>query len=231
MRDICPDFSTDRTELAFCSDRTGTFEIWTIKPDGGQPEQLTAVGGQMLWPDFAPDRNSIVFSGQTDPNADENASEIWTINRDGSGLTQLTDSPGVDQYPNFSPDGSRLVFVSARSGTQQLWTMGADGSTPQQLTFDDTVAIDQAPEWSPDGARIAYAASGDIFVIDVSGGDPQRLTTDAADEFGPTWSPDGAEIAFISGTEPTRQLVAVTLDGPSQRTITSDGTPGVPDWS
>jgi Tol biopolymer transport system component len=35
-----------------------------------------------------------------------------------------------------------------------------------------------------------------LYVVEVSGGEPARLTNDAGDEREPVWSPDGRMIAF-----------------------------------
>ena len=57
------------------------------------------------------------------------------------------------------------------------------------------------PAWSPDGLRIAFdakSASGHsgIYLVDVAGGAPTRITPDDGDGYYPAWSPDGARIAF-----------------------------------
>ncbi len=56
---------------------------------------------------------------------------------------------------------------------------------------------------SPDGDEIAYsveeAGFSDIWVVDVRGGRPIRLTDGSSRFSGPTWFPDGGSIAFSSG--------------------------------
>jgi Tol biopolymer transport system component/DNA-binding winged helix-turn-helix (wHTH) protein len=61
----------------------------------------------------------------------------------------------------------------------------------------------RSPSLSPDGRRFAFAWTGqdgdnlDIYVRNVDGGAPARLTNDSAADDYPAWSPDGSRIAFL----------------------------------
>ena len=74
-------------------------------------------------------------------------------------------------------------------------------TNPVQVT--SAVGIERYPTWSPEGQRLAYqsnqSGSNDIWVTQVSGGEPVNLTADyeRSDEI-PRWSPDGSQIAFYS---------------------------------
>jgi eukaryotic-like serine/threonine-protein kinase len=71
-----------------------------------------------------------------------------------------------------------------------------------RLTFDS--GLTWSPAFSPDGKMIAYASdrsgdgSQDIWVQQIAGGTPLRLTTDPADDNMPCFSPDGSKIVFCS---------------------------------
>ena len=57
--------------------------------------------------------------------------------------------------------------------------MGADGSSPTNLTNNNVV--DLSPAWSPDGSRFAFASNRTtgthIWIMDASGANPTALTT------------------------------------------------------
>jgi Tol biopolymer transport system component len=69
-----------------------------------------------------------------------------------------------------------------------------------RITFDD--GLQSEPTWSPDGRYIAYSSDRggkfDIWVQQVSGGDPIQITKGPGHHWQPDWSPDGKYIAYRS---------------------------------
>jgi Tol biopolymer transport system component len=226
--DACPAWSSDGHRIAWCHgvQRGGVIEVWTMKADGDDKHQITALGGRSLFPDFSPDGTRIIFASQPAGAADFN---LYVINVDGTGLAQLTSDPGFDSNAAWSPDGSRIVFTSDRTGLGQVYVMDAEGRNVTQLTFDD-VFKDQVPDWSPDGSRIAYAAGdpGDILVMNADGSDQHTVVGGGTDDFGTAWSPDGAQIAFLRFDDRTDYVVNV--DGSGVHAVRSLGLQAVPAW-
>ncbi|HLG05696.1 MAG TPA: hypothetical protein VI383_06080, partial [Gemmatimonadales bacterium] len=70
---------------------------------------------------------------------------------------------------------------------------------------------DPAP--SPDGRRVAFTALDRLYVADLPGGTPRRLTTVDAGEYFPTWSPDGSAIAYVSWDERDGHIMRVSAAG------------------
>ena len=69
-----------------------------------------------------------------------------------------------------------------------------------RVTFDEGLQTD--PTWSPDGRFIAFTSDRggklDIWVQQVSGGDPVQVTHSAGNNYQSDWSPDGKSIAYRS---------------------------------
>jgi Tol biopolymer transport system component/DNA-binding winged helix-turn-helix (wHTH) protein len=69
-----------------------------------------------------------------------------------------------------------------------------------RITFDDGLQI--GATWSPDGRFIAYSSDRggkfDIWVQQISGGDPIQITKGPGHHWQPDWSPDGKYIAYRS---------------------------------
>ena len=72
--------------------------------------------------------------------------------------------------------------------------------TLTRLTFDD--GLQTEPTWSPDGRYVAYSSDRggkfDIWIQQVSGGNPIQVTKRPGQNWQPDWSPDGKYIAYRS---------------------------------
>jgi Tol biopolymer transport system component len=78
---------------------------------------------------------------------------------------------------------------------------GVPSGVARQITSSPGPETD--PAISPDGRTIAYAAregsdNTDIWMVDVRGGPPQRVTTNPANDRYASWFPDGSAFAFVS---------------------------------
>ena len=104
--------------------------------------------------------------------------------------------------------------------------------TLTRLTFDDGLQI--GATWSPDGRFIAYSSNRggkfDIWVQQVSGGDPVQITKGPGHNWQPDWSPDGKYIAYRSEEGDGGLYVVPALGGAGlERKISSFGY--YPRWS
>ena len=90
--------SPDGQTIVFVSDRSGSFDLYSIAAKvvgpANQPQPLLNDGGNNTDPAFTPDGKRIVFSSSRDGDQ-----EIFRINADGSGLIQLTNNKTTDRLP------------------------------------------------------------------------------------------------------------------------------------
>ncbi len=101
-----------------------------------------------------------------------------------------------------------------------------------RITFDEGLQTD--PTWSPDGRYIAYSANRggatNIWMQQISAGEPVQITTGPGPNWQPDWSPDGRYIAYRSDAGEDGLFVIPAVGGAGQeRRIASFGYK--PRWS
>ena len=115
--------------------------------------------------------------------------------------------------PVVSPDGKWVVVsvtepaYDEKDQWSDLWIVPADGSAaPRRLTFSKAAESD--PAWSPDSRRIAFSSKreGDdanqIYLLDLGGGEAQRVTSISTGARNPQFRSDGKAILFTSVVYP-----------------------------
>ena len=110
-------------------------------------------------PVLSPDGSTVVFAKRiVDADVVKASSSLWVRNlltRDMAPPKRLTPEGWNVNSPSFSPDGKTVYFLSAKSGTQQLYAMPLVGGAPRQLT---AFALDVASyKVSPDGTRVLFS--------------------------------------------------------------------------
>ncbi len=133
------------SEIAFVSGRTGLPQIYTMGADGTNQVRITDQG-YAVSPNWSPSGQLLTFAwvrkyGPGDPGA----LDIYLMDIASKQWVQLTHDGGKNDFPSWSPDSRHIVFQSNRSGTLQIWSMLADGTKIQQLTF---TGHNSQPNWS-----------------------------------------------------------------------------------
>jgi dipeptidyl aminopeptidase/acylaminoacyl peptidase len=107
-------------------------------------------------PQVSPDGRRVVFAvSVTDLEANRRRSDLWLVQADGTGLRRLTSHEANDDHPRWAPDGRSVWFLSARSGSSQVWRVSVDGGEAEQVTRLP-IDVDELLV-SPDGDRLVVA--------------------------------------------------------------------------
>jgi TolB protein len=131
------------SDLVFVSGRSGPQQIYRMNMDGADVQRLSNGEGEASNPSWHPNGQVIAFSwtrGFATGNFNIFVMDVATRN-----FNQLTYGAGRNENPTWAPDGRRLAFMSTRTGSEQIWTMLADGTQLKQLT---TAGKNWTPVWA-----------------------------------------------------------------------------------
>ena len=157
-------WSPDGKTLAYCAERNGNFDIYTIPVEGGEETRLTTAedlddgaeydsAGEYIW--FNSVRSGLM--------------QAWRMKADGTEQTQMTfDEEWNTWFPHISPDREKVVLLAYRKGDVlpnqhlphkyvELRLMNADGSDVKTIVklFGGQGTIN-VNSWAPDSKKFAY---------------------------------------------------------------------------
>ena len=132
-------------QIAWVSGRTGLPQIYAMEADGTNVQRLTDQG-YAVSPAWSPNGQFLMlaWTRHYGPGA-PGAEDLYIMDAASKQWVQLTHDGGRNDFPSWSPDGRHIVFQSSRSGSEQIWSMLADGSNQKQLTVTGS---NTQPNWS-----------------------------------------------------------------------------------
>ena len=224
--------------IVFSSNRDGTYELYSMNVDGGDPVQLTDSPEEEreVLPAVSPDGSRILFVNRIGPEDDFYTEYLYVMNADGTDPVRLPPlNGGGIGAPVWSPGGSQIAFSGwIGDPGADIWVMDADGTGLRNLTNTPDVG-ESSPSWSPDGRRILFYGEGDSPGLEVMNSDGTGRARFAGDDnaYWAAWSPDGTRIAFLSFVNERSRLFTMSADGSDPAPLMADdgGHDLIASWS
>jgi Tol biopolymer transport system component len=151
----------------------------------------------------SPDGKWILFGRQIDGRMD-----LWRMRPDGTQQQQIT---FTDEWQEggaiYMPDSQTILYRAWKRSDygrvsplpMTIFTIRHDGTALTQRTFD--ADMNWAPYPTPDGrhyvfVRIVDGRNRELYLGDLQGGEPVRLTYNEGFDGFPAVSPDGTKLLF-----------------------------------
>jgi TolB protein len=158
-------WSPDSERLAYCAERNGQYDIYTISVKGGEETQLTDLPGLDDGPEYSPDGKHIWFNSTR-----TGLMQIWRMEIDGSNPTQMVKEEANCWFPHVSPDGKWVVYIAygqndvlpgdhPANKNVELRLIPASGEASKIIVklFGGQGTIN-VNSWSPDNRMVAFVS-------------------------------------------------------------------------
>jgi TolB protein len=250
--ETAPQLSPNRDMVAFTSNATGQFQLYTMNRDGSNQRRITtlAVEGYNnpgLGYRWSPDGAQLIYA---------HYNELYRVNRDGTGLELLATAPANRHFRecDWTSQGNRLMVqtVGVNVYDSELYLLNADGSNPTLLVGNLPGRLD-SPSFSVDGSRVLYTRDVAGFdnpsgrqldcrlfiqrldgsgLTDLSGSGSTLLVKPlGTNDLHPRFSPDGYRIIFVNAINDNLsppEVWTCDIDGRNRNRLFQNAT--LPDW-
>jgi Tol biopolymer transport system component len=210
-------------------------ELYTSDLEGNDIVRLTDNEWYEAEVSISPNGEWIVFGRQIDGNLN-----LWRMRPDGSDEQQITFTedwqPGA---PFYLPDNETIMFRAWRSSEygkvkptpMTVFTIKHDGSELTQRTFDHD--MNWAPYPAPDGRHYVFVkmvdgSNWEVFLGDLAGGEPLRLTYNIGFDGLPSLSRNGKKMLFAR-SETGRDNLSTYIMDMSSLNLGPENFKGAPD--
>ncbi len=165
FRERIPRWSPDSKQIAFSTDRSGKYQIWTINSDGTNLQQITFTDKTSATaPVFSPDGLRLVF---TEIGELKQSSFILDLTKKWSEQTPQTLPPFPEKTSfsvrDWSPDGKKLLYIYFEPDGDEngIGVFNFETSKYEKMTDNGSV-----PFWLKDNRHFIFTDRNAIFLCD-----------------------------------------------------------------
>jgi serine/threonine-protein kinase len=152
-----PIWTRDSQRIFFGGSQEGTNGIYRAPVDGSaRPELVLSIDTRAVPESVSPDGRTILYS----QGSSDGPSRLMVVELDANGEAgeprPLHESSSPEFHGQISPDGRWVAYVSAESGTLEVYVHAFPGGGARTRVSTDG---GQRPRWSYDGRELLYWAS------------------------------------------------------------------------
>lgn len=215
------------SRVVFVSGSKRNKDVYIAGIDGQNLRQVTNFHNITVSPSLSPDGRYLAYTSYKEgkPNLFimdlETGKDVYADREEGMKLGTTWTGKSTLCYTKTSGNHSTIYTV--------------DASTRQKKSVYSREGILTSPSFSPDGSRLVFVSdmfgSPQVFIKDISSGEPKRLTYSGNYNTSPTFSPKGDLIVFVSKINGSFEICTMNIDGSNQRVLTSGGINDSPQFS
>ena len=177
--DTTPVWSPDGKHIAFASDRLGSFDVFIVSREGGEPRRLTTHSGSET-PVVFRDADHLLFSATIQPSAEDvrfpssTFAQVYEVSTNG-GRPKMISSMPMENI-SIRNDGKQWLYQDKKgyedpwrkhhqsSIARDIWMM-TPGKNPTYAKLTSFKGEDRNPVWAPDGESFYYLRSTCIAAV------------------------------------------------------------------
>jgi dipeptidyl aminopeptidase/acylaminoacyl peptidase len=208
-----PSFSPDGKNIAYLTNVSGTYQVWTIALPFGTPHQITNYEDGVSFVRWLGDGSALIFGKAK--GGDENTQFFWS-KPDGTGIKALLEESGVrHNFGAVTEDGKMIAYASNKRDRKffDVYTLElASGKEELRYRSDGNNSVAAINE---SGSKLVVSRDGtefsldnSLYMVDASGAEVPLTPHMDASAFGSVrFVADGLVMASNKG----REFSALTL--------------------
>ncbi len=158
-------WSPDGHRLAYCAERNGQYDIYTISVEGGEETRLTDEVGLDDGPEYSPDGKHIWFNSTR-----TGLMQVWRMETDGSNPIHMVQEDANCWFPHVSPNGEWVVYIAydkddveagdhpPNKNVELRLVPAAGGPSKTIVKLFGGQGTMNVNSWSPDNRTIAFVS-------------------------------------------------------------------------
>ncbi|MGH9336016.1 MAG: hypothetical protein ACRD21_19950, partial [Vicinamibacteria bacterium] len=222
--DFRPRWSRDGDRIVFVRDRGDETSIVEIEIASGEERVLVDEDAIDLDPIYSLDGTAIFYSSAKAGDLD-----LWRLDLQTAAKTRLTEAKGIELDP-MPISSDELLFVGKGRGSDTVSILDLRTGTTRALV-EEPIASQMRPSLHPNRRSLVVPLPGPdswaLWLMDVEGGPPIRVSPGEGLPILPAFSADGEFVYYVEADSEQRfRLMKVSVRGGEPR----DVSPLVWDW-